>query len=370
MTFLLGIIGLGFLVFFHELGHFIAARISGVKVEAFSVGMGPILLHHTIKDTDYRLSLIPLGGYCAMKGEQDFRNALDSNLKTIEGSDDSFYGVHPLKRLLIAFAGPFFNYFFGFLAFFLIALIGYTYYSAGTKVSMADEIYPELHSAAHEAGMESGDIIKKINGTEVSDFAEIASFVATHPDEELLFTVDRNGTLIEIVIHSDLDKETGSGKVGIVSDKDSIVERVHERKNMAEAAKEGIVESLKVIQLTFKSIRILFKGIKVQNAVSGPVRITSMLGTTVQQGFNAGIKAGIVSTLEFLAMISISLFLTNLLPVPILDGGLILFAFIEWLSGKKLSPKVLYYIQMAGIGIIAVLMMFALFGDIMYFMKK
>ena len=85
MTFVLGILGLGFLVFFHELGHFIAARIFGVKVEAFSIGMGPVLVHRTWKETDYRISLIPLGGYCAMKGEKDFQDAMEKNLKEIQG---------------------------------------------------------------------------------------------------------------------------------------------------------------------------------------------------------------------------------------------------------------------------------------------
>lgn len=370
MTFVLGIIGLGFLVFFHELGHFIAARLSGVKVEAFSIGMGPVLLHHQHKETDYRISLIPLGGYCAMKGEQDFKNALEDNLKTIEAGKDSFYGVHPLKRLLIAFAGPLFNFIFGFLAFFLIAIIGYTYYTAGNKVSMADEIYPELHSSAHEAGLESGDAIVSLNKTPVSDFSEIASFVSTHPDEDIIIEVERNGARLEFTVHTDLDKETGSGKIGIVSDRNSILKKEHERKNFPGAVKEGFTESLKVIAMTIKSVRILFKGVKVQNAVSGPARITSMLGDTIQAGFSTGLRAGIVSTLELLAVISISLFLTNLLPVPVLDGGLIVFAFIEFVSRKKLSPKLLYYIQMVGIVIIGALMVFALFGDFLYFIKK
>ena len=87
MTVVIGILGLGFLVFFHELGHFIAARLFGVKVEAFSIGMGPVLAHKTFRDTDYRISLVPLGGYCSMKGEQEFREALDKNLKSIESSE-------------------------------------------------------------------------------------------------------------------------------------------------------------------------------------------------------------------------------------------------------------------------------------------
>ena len=116
MSIIIGIIGLSFLVFFHELGHFIASRLCGVKVISFSIGMGPVLLHKTIKGTDYRLSLIPLGGYCGMKGEKDFIKALEENKKSIEGEPDSFYGVHPLKRMLISLAGPFNNLIFAVLA--------------------------------------------------------------------------------------------------------------------------------------------------------------------------------------------------------------------------------------------------------------
>ena len=122
LTILYGILGLGLIVLIHETGHLIAARMCGVKVEAFSVGMGPILLHKTIKDTDYRLSLIPLGGYCEMKGEKAFSEALESNAKEITGEPDSLYGVHPLKRAFIAFMGPFFNVIFAFFAF-IISLI-------------------------------------------------------------------------------------------------------------------------------------------------------------------------------------------------------------------------------------------------------
>ena len=105
MTIVLGILCLGLIVFVHELGHFIAARLCGVEVESFSIGMGPVLLHKTIGKTDYRLSLLPFGGYCGMKGEQAFREALEQNLPEIPKEPGGFYGVHPLKRAIIAFSG-------------------------------------------------------------------------------------------------------------------------------------------------------------------------------------------------------------------------------------------------------------------------
>ena len=371
MTIIIGIIGLGFLIFFHELGHYSAARFFGVKVEAFSVGMGPVLLHHTSRGgTDYRLSLIPLGGYCNMKGEHDYQKALEEDLPQIEGEPDSFYGIHPLKRLAIAFAGPFFNVVFGFFSFAIIALMGYSYYSAGTTVSMADEMDASYTSPAHEAGMQSGDTITAIDGKLMEDFSDIAEYVSTHPDEDIVISITRNSESLDITVHTLLDKETGAGKIGIVSSADSVLERHYGPFSFFAALAEGGRQCGKLIGITFKSISILFKGVDVTKAVSGPARITSMLGSTVTQGFAAGIHVGIVSTLQFLAFISVSLFITNLLPMPVLDGGTILFSIFETILRKRMPPKVLYYIQFIGIAFIGLLMILAITGDVRYFFFK
>ena len=141
MKWIIGLILLIFIIIFHELGHFIAAKICGVKVESFSVGFGPVLLHKKFHDTDYRLSLIPLGGYCGMKGEKDFQRAIEENLSEIPADKDSLYGIHPVKRALIGFAGPFFNFIFAFLAYSLISGIGYKFYTYSNKVIMLDEVY-------------------------------------------------------------------------------------------------------------------------------------------------------------------------------------------------------------------------------------
>ena len=111
MNIVYGFLCLFFLILFHEFGHFLAAKKFGVKVESFSIGFGPVLLHKKYKGTDYRLSLIPLGGYCGMKGEKDFQKSLEAKLDHIEAEEDSLYGIHPVKRAVIAFAGPFFNLF-------------------------------------------------------------------------------------------------------------------------------------------------------------------------------------------------------------------------------------------------------------------
>lgn len=443
LTILYGILGLGLIVLIHETGHLIAARICGVKVEAFSVGMGPILLHKTIKNTDYRLSLIPLGGYCEMKGEKAFSEALESNAKEITGEPDSLYGVHPLKRAFIAFMGPFFNVIFAFFAFIIISAIGYNYYSTPSKIILANEVYPDFSSPAAEAGLKTGDTIYQIDEEPIINFADISSYVSLHPDEELVFKVLRDNKDLSFVVKTELDTETGAGKIGVlnwvnplvaevipdssaanmglsagatitkvdgdpvfnttdisllITGKNSVVMEWEKDSNIFSGTldlntedvgirfasdryhtptygffgsiKQGFLETIETIGLTFKSIGLLFKGVDFTSAVSGPIRITQMIGETAVSGFSASFSTGIVTVLNFLALISISLFIMNLLPIPILDGGLILFALIETISRRKIHPKVLYYVQFIGLAFIAVLFCIALFSDFRYLFNR
>lgn len=368
MRILIGFLCLFFLIFFHELGHFFAAKLFGVKVEAFSIGFGPVLLHRRKNETDYRLSLIPLGGYCAMKGEKDFQKALEAGLDHIEAEKDSMYGVHPFKRLLIAFAGPFFNLFFAFFALTCINLIGYNYYSYSNKILIPDEKeYPELHSPAREAGLLSGDIIIKVNDNNTDDFTDLIEEIATRADQDIKLTVLRQEEEIVFTVHSDLDKKTGGGKIGIIADTESLQKKEKKPEWLLPAMGNAFLETGKDIFLTIKGFVTLFKGIDIKESVSGPARIADMMGQVVKESFADSLRSGFVNMLSFMAIISISLGIMNLLPIPILDGGLILFAFIEFLMHRKISPKVLYYIQFIGIAFIAVMFVIGLSGDIHYF---
>lgn len=445
MTIIYGLIGLGFIVFIHELGHFITAKICGVTVESFSIGMGPILLHKTIKGTDYRLSLIPLGGYCGMKGQKDFQVALDEKLESITGDKDSFYGIHPLKRVIIAFSGPFFNFIFAAIAFMIISMIGYSYYTSENKIILANEVYPEMESIAEKAGLQTGDKILSVNDKETPYFTDIYEAISISANKKTDLQIQRDSEIFNIEVTPSLNKETGAGVLGIVSwtnplidsvEKNSIAEKVGLKeqdlilqinddiiKNTADynnviqkydnfsmkvlrdnneiiienielnpqkedkttlgitfytekvksktysffpAIINGFVEAGKTTALTFKSLGLLFQGVDLTKAVSGPLRITVMLGDTAKAGFSAGFSTGIVTVFNFLAIISISLFIMNLLPIPILDGGLILFALIEAITKKQISPKIQYYVQFIGVGLILVLFVFAMFGDISY----
>ncbi|MBO5236021.1 MAG: RIP metalloprotease RseP [Spirochaetaceae bacterium] len=452
MSIIWGILCLGFIVFVHELGHFIAARLCGVKVESFSIGMGPVLLHKTIKETDYRISLLPFGGYCGMKGEQAFQKAIEEKLSYIPKEENSFYGVHPLKRAFIAFMGPGMNVLFSVLAFTIIAMTGYTYYSADNRIILANEVSITEKSVAYEAGIKTGDRIVSINDKDIKLFSDISSIVGTNPNETLKVTVIRNNEKLIFDIIPIMDTSTGIGKIGVMNWIDPIIHSVEpnspaetagiisgdkilsindyniqntadiqkilnnflankqtfpiliertdingnistieleinlegndsmgilfsvpqhqaERKSFFPAIIEGFKETGELISLTFKSIGLLFKGVKFTDAVSGPARITVMLGDTVEQGFSQGFIAGLVSTLNFLALINISLFIMNLLPIPILDGGLILFALIETVIRRQVHPKVIYYTQFIGIAFILLLLGIAIFSDAKFFIN-
>ena len=456
MTIIYGLLGLSIIVFIHEAGHFAAARIFGVKVESFSIGRGPVLLHKLIGGTDYRLSLIPFGGYCGMKGEKDFQKAMEEGLDGIIAEKDSFYGIHPFKRLCIAFAGPFANFLSALIALSIIAMTGYDYYTTSNKIILAEELpNPKAEFAiqtfpASRAGLQTGDRIISVNGKSIAYFSDIVENVSLNVGTMLRIDAERNGQILSFTLTPETDKSSGAGKIGIVSWIDPVIDNtddgsaaqqaglqtgdritelngqtVHNTIDLFKAAAnlkeadirferggksftarlagessgetkssenstsalisgirwkveqvhsktysffpafvQGAKETGKMIAVTIKGIGLLFKGVDLKQAVSGPIGITIMLGESAKTGFSAGFRSGAVTVLNFAAVISLSLFLMNLLPIPILDGGLILFALIELIRGKGLKPKTLYKIQFIGVAFIAILFVFGMFADI------
>ena len=367
MKWLYGLLCLFFLIIFHEFGHFLAAKLFGVKVESFSIGFGPVLFHKKIKDTDFRLSLIPLGGYCGMKGEKDFQTAIENNLSEIHADKDSFYGVHSLKRAGIVIAGPFFNFIFSIIAYSLIAGIGYYYYTYSNTILINENV---TSNVAKEAGVQSGDKIIAINNVTTTNFSELIEQISSKPEEEITLKINRNNEIFEIKLKTELDKNTGTGKIGIAADTSDLMKIQTPKYNFYQSILQGFKETFNSIYLTFKSFKILFKGINLDNSVSGPIRVTEMLGSTVKYGFSSGFKQGFTSILSLMAIISVSLFIMNLLPIPVLDGGVLLIAIIEFILHKKVNPKFQYYIQFIGLAFIAVLFIIGLKGDISFLLKK
>ena len=446
---LIGIIILSIMVFIHEAGHFIAAKLSGVIVETFSIGWGPVIFKKKIGTTEYRLSLIPMGGYCGMKGEQAFKEAIEQKLSVIPKEKGGLYSVHPFKRIVIAFAGPFANYTTAVLAMSIVSAIGSTYYTAPNRIAPVYYYDTTDSSPAREAGLEMGDKIVSINGTKTETFADIVKLVVPEAETEITVQIERNGKILTKKVTPKLDKATGAGVIGfypyipvelngvmsssaadiaglkagdkiiklnnseINNTKDLyfMLEKLEEKtaeltieRNGEELIKtislirtkdgidlgitlktikvdvpgtgffksitNGFALTHKTLVLTFKSLSLLFKGIDLKQAVSGPLRITHILGDIAEQGFKESFLTGISDLLNFISLISISLFIMNLLPIPILDGGLILFAFLEFILRKQINPRILYYVQFIGIAFIGIVFLFALWGDFWFFFGK
>ena len=302
-----------------------------------------------------------------MKGEKDFSRSLEAGLDYIQADKDSLYGVHAFKRIAIAFAGPFFNLLFAFLGFTLIAIIGYSYYSYSNKINLATDLYPEMHSAAKDAGIMSGDEIIRINNKKIENFQNLMEEISQRPDEQIKITVLRNNIPLEFSVRTDIDKSTGIGKLGVTAADKKAEKYEAKRYSFFPAIAKGVLECGKTIFLTGKGIFTLFKGVDITKTVSGPARIADMMGDVIKESFADGFRTGIVNLFNFCSVISISLFIMNLLPIPILDGGLILFALIELVLRRKISPKVLYYIQFVGFAFIVTLFLIGLNGDINYF---
>ncbi len=446
---LIGLIILSIMVFIHELGHFIAAKLCGVVVESFSIGWGPVLFKKKKGDTEYRISAIPMGGYCGMKGEKAFQQAIEENLAAIPKKEGELYGVHPFKRIIIAFAGPFANYISAVLALAIVSAIGSSYYTSSNKIAPVYYYNEADDSPARQADLRMGDVILSINGEKTETFADIVRLIVPEAKEEVTLEIEREGQILIKKLRPKLDPKTGAGIIGFYSfipleidgvkpsssaelaglkkgdlitevngievantiDLNRALDGINEKtaelgvlrdgnkitktvnlirtengidlglniKNIKvetpgtgffKSIVNGFVLTHKTFVLTFKSLGLLFKGVDFRQAVSGPVRITHMLGDVAAQGFKAGFLIGLSDILNFVSIISISLFIMNLLPIPILDGGLILFAFIEFIFRRQIHPKVLYYVQFIGIAFIGVVFIFALWGDIGYFLGR
>lgn len=367
MKVIIGLIALSFIILFHELGHFVFAKLFGLRVLSFSLGMGPVLLHKTINGTDYRLSLFPLGGYCGLAGEKDFQKAIEENLDYIPKSPDSLYSIHPFKRMLIAFAGPLFNFIFAFICFVVISIVGFRYQSLSNKI-----IIPEVpaQSPARDAGIITGDRIIAINNIPILNFADIFDTVAVHPNETLKIDVDRDGEILSFSVTTLLNKDQGTGVIGVMGDNSAIETFESPTYSFFPALLVGAKKTVSTTINTIKSLTILFKGVNVTKVVSGPIGTTYMLGDTVTQSFNSDFRFGLYSIMTLLAFINISLGFMNLLPIPVLDGGLILFSLISLIIKKELSPKVQIKIQYIGLILIVLIFLLGATGDVRYFIEK
>ena len=452
LNIIIGLFGLGIVVFFHELGHFLAARFVKINVEAFSIGWGPPFLKKKIGGVEYRLGVFPVGGYCKMQGETNAWEKTpekDKSEMKVYAEDGSYMEASPWKRIVVAAGGPFFNFILAIIIFAFIWGIGFEIYTVGNKIILASDVIQDASFPADAAGMQTGDRIIKINGTDINYYHELQELISLNAEKPLLITVERDGRELPINITPAIDRSTGAGRIGIYSWIDPKIDTVtegspafmaglrsgdiivsangisvrntedfkavrnfsseyftdnfkieYERYGLRHEAEissadiegelgftweiisyrtgnlsipraivTGIKESYKTLVVSITSLRLLFMGIDLTQAVSGPVRITYMIGDIATQGFEQGAGTGFRSIANFIALISVALCVMNLLPLPILDGGMIILFFIEMIRRKPIPTKAISVFNACGMAIILGLMLFALFGDIMFFVR-
>ena len=337
---------LGILIFVHELGHFIVAKSLGIRILKFSLGFGPKVVGKKYGETEYLLSAFPLGGYVKMLGEEPGEE-LD------EADKHCAYNYQPIwKRFSVVFSGPFFNLCFAVLVFFLVFMNGVPY------------LLPEVGeitagSPAAQQGIMKGDRIMTIDGKKIARWDEMTAIIHNQPGKDLSITVDRNGTLISLtvkpekkVIKNLFGEDKAVGLIGITPS------------GKTEISREGLTGSLSlafartwdISVLTLVSIAKLIQRVIPADTIGGPILIFQMAGQQASQG--------VMNFFTFMAVISINLGILNLLPIPVLDGGHILFLGIEALRRKPLSEKVIMISQRIGLALLLMLMAFAFYNDI------
>jgi regulator of sigma E protease len=340
------IVLLGVLIFIHEMGHFILAKISGVGVVKFSIGFGPKIFSKKIGETEYLLSAIPLGGYVKMVGEGPDEEVSEEDLSK------SFTNKPVIKRAGIVLAGPLFNIIFAIFVFSIIHMGGVPILTTEVGDTVKD-------SPAFEAGIQKGDLITSINGKEISKWEELTEIIQQSEGVELLMNIKRDGRYYEIQLRPKLfvDKnifgeEIETYKIGVnASDK-----FITKRYNPFSAVLKGFQQTWWWTKLTGITIYKLIDRTVPAKTLGGPILIVQMAGEQAQ--------AGLMNFLFFMAIISINLGIINLLPIPILDGGHLFFFLLEAIMGKPISMKKMEIAQQIGLVIIVLLIVFVFYNDI------
>jgi regulator of sigma E protease len=341
------IIVLGVLIFFHELGHFLVARLLGVGVERFSLGFGPKLVGKKIGITEYQISAIPLGGYVKMVGESP-----DSELDPSE-IPISFTHKHVLKRILIVAAGPFFNILLALIIFFGIFQI------SGLLILKPGIGSVNEGSPAYMAGLKKDDLVVSIDGVDISSWEDMANAIMASKGKTLAISVLRGDTVLtknvtpevkkfKNIFNEDVDRYV----IGITASGEIFKKDL----NFFQAFSESFNQTYQITALTIKGVVKLFQGTVSPKTLGGPIMIAQMAG---QQA-----KEGVVNLIFFIALISINLAILNFLPIPVLDGGHLLFFFIEAIKGSPVSVKVREISQQAGIFVLILLMIYVFYNDI------
>ena len=320
------------LVFVHELGHYWVARSFGVAIETFSIGFGPEIFGWTDKaGTRWKISIIPFGGYVKFLGDADASSRPDGSKLEALSEEDKSRSMHakpPFQRILISAAGPIANYLLAIAIFFLLfSTVGQRHITA--KISKFSE-----NSAAQEAGLQIGDIIKSINGDSIKTFSDIEKSVKLNSNVPLNMIIDRAGTQMSLTVTpKEIEEETAKGdkkKVGRLGIESPEIQYVQH--NVFTALYAAVGETFSLSCQMLSGIWQMITGNKNAGEMVGVIGMGNMLGKALE--------IGLPMLVWLMAVLSINLGLINLFPIPALDGGHILFYTIEMILGRPISPKI------------------------------
>ncbi len=353
---------LSLVVFFHELGHFLVARWCGVRILVFSIGFGPEIVGFNDRyGTRWKIAAIPLGGYVKFFGDENAASVPDT--EHLAGMDDaeksqSFVFQPVAKRAAIVVAGPMANFLLAIVIFAGIFMV----YGKQSMTARVDTV--QADSAAAAAGFQPGDLVMAINGSAIGDFADMQRVVSESAGEPLNITVDRKGTQLVLKATPALkeikDNFGNVHRIGIlgITRSTAAEDLKFQPVPPPRAMWMGVQETWFVIDRTLSYIGGVVVGREAADQLGGPIRIAQMSGQVATAGF--------VALIHLAAVLSVSIGLLNLFPIPLLDGGHLLFYGIEALRGRPLSERAQEVGFRIGLAIVLMLMIFATFNDIVH----
>ena len=343
---------IGILILFLELGHFFVAKRMGVIVEKFSIGFGPPLIRFKRGETQYMISTIPLGGYVKMAGE-------GFDHKKVKEGD--FISKTPLQRMGIVLAGPGMSFFLPLVLFYMIFIIGYP--TLTTQVGEVIENYP-----AKEVGIKEGDIIIAIDNEKVHDWEEMSEMIRKSYEKEIVLTIKRDNEMITTALTPQLEKKKDilgrEERIGLIGVRPT-PQTIRKSFGPIESLLKSIEQLGKTVYLTMLFFYGLLTGqlqIPGRDVIGGPVRIAEMAGEFARMGF--------MSLLLFTAIVSINLGIINLIPLPVLDGGHVMFLIIEKIKGRPVNEKVQRIAQQIMVFLLIGLMFFVTYNDLQRMIER
>ena len=426
-----GLLGTGIVIYIHELGHYVAAKLCHVSVEILSFGFGRTVFSHMGKNTEFRISLIPFGGYCRLGGSEDLSVALTNNEKKINYAEEgSLFAINPLKKLFIYFSGPLMNVILAFLLFFIVSVIPVERVSNRAVITPITE-YQSLFSVnVSQSSVKKGDMVLKADGKTIMDFEDLADYLAKRDGKDVVLTIVRDGTEMDITITATL--VDGSWTYGLTNLIESVIGRSEDNeisvgdritecngkkieydKDLYEIEGDEYVLTLEredatvyTVTLTSSSFPFAFKSdIRISpdssnpfksawnrtttflrrtalaimklmtlqlsaalEEISGPVSSAANMGKISVLAFRTSSSSGVRTVFYLLAIVSVSIAVGNMIPIPTFDGGQMLICIAEIIYRRPLRPRAYLILHITGLvmawGIVIMMNAFSLFSSL------